>query len=323
MEYLQIIGGIMLLLYSGKYLVDGGVSLAEHLKIPTLIIGVTVIAFGTSAPELIVSANAAFNGHPEIAIGNVVGSNIGNIGLILGLTALIVPIPVNRVYLKIDWPVMMLAGIVLLLMMLDGSVSRGESALLFLMLVAYTIFIVWYSKKTGVPTDLTKGIEEVAQPKFSLAISMVVVVLAIAGLVFGAKFLVIGASSVASSLGISERVISLTIVAIGTSMPELTASIMAAMKKQADIAVGNVIGSNIFNIFGVIGVSGLITPISIEQGVFGFDTVTMLAISILLLLFIFPFQTVYIKRWEGMALLAFYGVYMWMLFSGNTISLPF
>jgi len=308
MEYIEFISGLALLIISGKYIVDGGVSFAQHFKIPTLVIGVTVIAFGTSAPELIVSINAALSGNPEIAFGNVVGSNISNIALVLGLTAVLIPIPVNRISFRVDWPVMMFASILLYVFILNDLISFWEGAILFLILVSYLFFTVRRSRKQ---TNNNNN-----KPAFTLLISIIIVVLSSIGLAFGADLFVDGASSIAGSWGVSKRVISITIVAFGTSAPELTASIMAALKKETDISIGNIIGSNIFNIMAVLGITSMIQEIPVSHIAFSFDIIFMLLVSILLFLFIFPFKTIYLNRVEGMLLVLSYIIYIALVFAG-------
>jgi len=315
MEYLQVIAGLVLLVYSGKYLVNGGVSLAKSFHVSTLVVGITVVAFGTSAPELIVSLNAAISGHSEIAIGNVVGSNIANIGFILALTAIIIPISVNRLSLISDWPIMMFAGLLLYAFLYNNVISVLEGIILLVFLVLFVLWTIRLSKKNP---EVFKEEKEIEAPQYRIPIAIGIVIAASAGLALGADFLVNGSTKIALNFGISERIISITVVAVGTSIPELTASIIAAFKKQPDISLGNVVGSNIFNIFGVIGISATISPINISHDIFNFDIIVMLLISIVLFLFIFPFKTVYLRRYEGISLLLIYIGYIYLVISGNS-----
>ncbi len=316
MAYIQFIAGLIILIFSGKYLVQGGVSIAKFFKISPLVIGMTVVAFGTSAPELIVSINAAISGNPEIAFGNVVGSNIANIALVLAATALLIPIPVHRNSLMNDWPMMMVVFILLYVFILDDVIKFYEGLILFSLLVAYIFFLLRKSKKEGAEVA-----DEAANVKqMGLGISILLIVLSSVGLALGADFLVDGASEIALSWGVSKRVISLTIVAFGTSVPELTASIMAAAKKQTDISIGNIIGSNIFNISVVLGITSMIKSIPVNHLAFSFDIIFMAIMAILLLLFIYPFKTVYLNRVEGGILLSMYVVYMTMLAFGYDFS---
>ncbi|MDO5572063.1 MAG: calcium/sodium antiporter [Bacteroidales bacterium] len=290
MDYIKLIGGLLLLVVSGDYLVRGGVAIASKLKISTLVIGMTVVAFGTSAPELLVSVQAALMGNPEIAIGNVVGSNIANIAFILGLTALVYPLVVSKNSIKIDWPMMMIATILFLFAASNGEISRIEGLSGFMILVFFVIFQIYKSRKENIAS------EEQEIPQIPIWLAIVYIIGSGAGLAFGADFLIDGASNIAKSLGVSERIIGVSIVAFGTSLPELAASLSAALKKETDIAIGNIIGSNIFNILCVIGLTSLIKPINLDWNTFSYDFYWMLAISFLLLLLIIPFWIIMKKR---------------------------
>lgn len=314
MEYLQLLGGLVLLIFSGKYLVKSGVALALHLRLSMLVIGITIVAFGTSAPELIVSANAVISGHPEIAIGNVIGSNISNIALVLAVTSIIIPIPVNRTSLRIDWPVMMLAFVLLYFAMLNGTIQRWESAMFVLTLIGFIIMSLIISRRNQA-LHAEKAAETDEKAAYSIGVAVLIIVASSVGLAVGSDFMVDGASHIARNFGVSERIISITVIAFGTSIPELTASVIAAINKQTDISIGNIIGSNIFNVLAVLGISGLITPIDTSLAVFRFDILIMLLVSVFLFLFIFPFQTVYLKRYEGVALFFIYLVYMALVVS--------
>lgn len=283
LDIAKLVIGLIVLVFSGDYLVKGGVAIAHHYKISTLVVGLTIVAFGTSAPELIVSANAAITGHPELALGNVIGSNIANIALILGLTVLILPMAVAKSTIKHSWPVMLVSAIALYLTMIDGKVGRIEGLLLFICLVLFILSSLKDSKKETAIVDIPK-------PQYPLWLAIVIVLASSAGLALGSRLLVIGASSLAAYAGVSERVISLTLVAFGTSIPELTASIIAAFKKESDISVGNIIGSNIFNVFAVIGITSMLHPIGFQFSDFHSDLIWMFAISILLFLFILPYK---------------------------------
>lgn len=306
MVYAQFLLGLVILIFSGKYLVQGGVSIAKFFKISPLIIGMTVVAFGTSAPELIVSINAAVSGNPEIAFGNVIGSNIANIALVLALTAVLIPIPVNRNSLVYDWPMMGFLFLLLYFFILDDFLNLYEGVILFGLLLLYIVFIF---KKAG--NDDNAVLDEVNNSKtIGWGLAVLMIALSSVGLAVGADFLVSSASEIALNWGVSQRVISLSIVAFGTSLPELTASIMAALKKQTDISVGNIIGSNIFNISVVLGITSMISPIPIDHASFNLDIMFMIFVAILLLLFIYPFKTVYLNRVEGALLFVSYIAYM-------------
>lgn len=276
-----------MLVLSGDYLVKGAVSIASKFKISPLVIGMTIVAFGTSAPELLVSMQAAFKGNPEIAIGNVVGSNIANIALILGVTAIIYPLVVSRNSIRIDWPVMMVSTLLFTWAASDGRISSWEGGLGFAFLIIFTICQIYFSRKNHVHVDDPEG------KTHSILVSAIFIVLSSVGLAMGARFLIEGASNIAFSWGVSERIIGVTIVAFGTSLPELAASISAALKKETDIAVGNIVGSNIFNILSVIGLTSLVKPIPVNWEGFEIDFVVMILFSVLLMLIILPYKQLF------------------------------
>lgn len=307
-DLLYLLLGFVLLFVSGKYLVVGGVQLAKFFKVPTLVIGLTVVSLGTSAPELLVSLKAALSGHPDIAMGNVVGSNISNIALVLGLTALIFPIPVVRKVIRFDWPVMMLVTLLLYVFTLNGYLLRWEGFLLLLVLIAYNFHSIKKGRKDNV-TD-----ENAAQP-MAWYYALLIITASSVGLVYGADWLVKGASGLARDLGISERVISVSIIAFGTSVPELATSVVAAFKKETDISIGNIIGSNIFNIAGILGLTSAITPIPVNEKIITFDDLWMLGIS-MLLFFVMAFKNKQVSRPDGFILIFVYCLYIYFLFQG-------
>ena len=292
---LGILGGVMLY-YGAEFLVKGGVSIALKFKISPLVIGLTLVAFATSAPELAVSIDASLKGHGDVALGNVVGSNICNIALILGLSALIAPLPVNRKLLKLDMPLMMGASLLLLLFFwLSNGVNRWQGAILFAGVVSYTVWSVYSSRKEGVSED--DGGDEVEIKEINTFLSIGLVVAGLLTLVFGAKFFVGCATFVAARLGVPEAVIALTIVAFGTSLPELATSVVAALKHEQDIAIGNVVGSNIFNVLCILGISPMIKPVT-AQGINYLDFGVMLGVALALwLMMIFGKK---ITRTEGL-----------------------
>ena len=274
-----ILGGVMLY-YGAEFLVKGGVSIALKFKISPLVIGLTLVAFATSAPELAVGINASLKGHGDVALGNVVGSNICNIALILGLSALIAPLPVNRKLLKLDMPLMMAASLALLLFFwLSNGVNRWQGAILFAGVVSYTVWSVYASRKEGVSED--DGGDEVEIKEINTFLSIGLVIAGLLTLVFGAKFFVGCATFVAAKLGVPEAVIALTIVAFGTSLPELATSVVAALKHEQDIAIGNVVGSNIFNILSIMGISPMIKPVT-AQGINYLDFGVMIGVALAL-----------------------------------------
>ncbi len=311
MEYLLTVLGFAILVGSGKYLVMGSVSLASYLKISKLVIGVTVVAFGTSAPELLVSVQAALKGHSEIAIGNVIGSNIANIGLVLAITAIILPIPVSRYSIRIDWPVMMGVSLLLLLFARDFELSRIEGIVLILILLIFVVLSVRSSRKKQqlIDEDLHP------KPEKSIFVSLVLILLSCVGLFFGADLLVDNVSIIAADLGVSERAIAVTVIAVGTSLPELVTSIMAAIQKESDISIGNIIGSNIFNILSVLGITALIKPIGISEEFIRVDILWMLGISFLMFVLLRPWKKAFLSRIDGLILLSAYFAYVYVVFN--------
>ena len=301
MDLLFLLGGLVGLLLGGEALVRGAVGAARRLAIPPLLIGLTVVGFGTSTPELLVSVDAALRGVPDIAIGNIVGSNIGNILLIVGLSALIWPIRVTGGTLPRDTAVMMVAAVVLVPLFWLGEVGRLSGAVLVAGLACY---LVWAYRRPG----LDPVIEDAA-PMMPLWRAAVWVAVGLAALMLGAKFLVDGAVAIARTLGVSEAFIGLTIVAIGTSLPELATSLIAAVRRQSEIAIGNIVGSNIFNVLGILGATALIAPIPVAGRFLTFDLPVMIAASVVLtaLLLLRPS----IGRMAGLALLLAYGAYVW------------
>lgn len=309
---LKIIGGIVLLVLGGKYLVKGGVELTKYFKISKLVVGMTVVAFGTSAPELLVSVQAALKGSAAISLGNVIGSNIANVALVLAATIIILPMTVKKQTIKLDWPLMAIAFIMLFVFMYDGYLSRVEGFIFIASLIAYIVIEIRYSlNQSKKSTDKS---EKEEKKEFSIPVALLVIAVSSVGLAFGADILVDGASELAGMLGISERVISISIVALGTSLPELTASLIAAFRKETDISVGNIIGSNVFNVFAILGITAAISPIEFQQSDFFQDLIWMSAIAVFLFISFLPYKKRFIHRYKGVILLATYIVYMVLLF---------
>lgn len=301
-----MIGGILLLIISGDWLVKAGSALAAYFKIPPIIVGVTIISFGTSAPELFVSVNASLNGFSDVAIGNVVGSNIVNIGLVLAISALIIAIPIQWSTIKLDYPFLMLAAFFAGIFMIDLKISRLEGAFLLMAMIIYILIIINSLKKDKVKVEVPANVK-----RWNPVVSLLIIAASCGGLIAGSGFLVDGAVNIASKAGVSERIISLTVVAIGTSLPELTTSVIAAVRRNFDISIGNVIGSNIFNIFVILGLSSVISPLTVNPSTLQLDFWFMLGFSILLGLFFFPLKRPRISGWEGLVfLLAFVGYYV-------------
>lgn len=275
-----IIIGLALLIFGGDWLVDGAVGIAQRAKLSPMVIGLTIVAFGTSAPELLVSIQAALGGNPGIALGNVVGSNIANIALILGVTALIHPIPVAGSTIKIDTPFLLFSTIALTaISYFCGALNRVEGIVGLVMLLIYIGYQIRTTRAANKNADETP---EDSAPAMPIVKSIAYLILGITALKFGAQWLVEGAVTIASSLGVDDRIIGLTIVAIGTSLPELFASIIAARKGNVDLAVGNVVGSNLFNIMCVLCTSCAISPINAIPAGFTTDCLWMLALTCLI-----------------------------------------
>lgn len=316
MPYIFIILGLVFLVLSGNYLVKGGVELANHFKISTLVVGVTIVSFGTSAPELIVSVDAAVTGFSDISLGNVIGSNISNIALILGITVIILPMPVRQTTYSFHWPAMMIATLLIMFCLMndyfvdaDPRLNRIEGSILFILLLMYLYISVKRSRKNN-------SEEVFAKPTMGIWAAILMIVGSCIGLVLGAKGLVNGAAEIAHRMGVSDRVISITIVAFGTSVPELATSVVAAVRKQMDISVGNIIGSNIFNIFGILGIAAIIHPLDkIDTKLVTVDIFWMLGISILLFLSMLPLKTSRIGRFAGLILLLVYISYIALVLS--------
>lgn len=313
LTFIYLIAGLILLVAGAEVLVRGAAKLAAQFGIPPLIIGLTVVAFGTSAPETAVSVQSALNGSGDLAIGNVVGSNIANVLLILGVTALIAPLVVSRQLIRLDVPIMIGASLITYALAWDGSLSRLDGALLFAGIIVYTVFLIISSRRSQSNAaddefEAEYGQHETPKP-YAWAINLALIIAGLALLVGGSHFLVEGAVQLARALGLSELVIGLTVVAIGTSLPELATSVMAALKGERDIAVGNIVGSNIFNLLCVLGLASLLSPsaILVASNALAFDFPVMIAVAVACLPIFFSGYA--INRWEGALFVAFYALY--------------
>ena len=305
----MLILGLATLILGGEFLVRGAVGVAQKFRLSSLVIGMTVVSFGTSAPELIVSVKAALGGNPEIALGNVIGSNIANIALVLGITVLIFPLPVDRNSKIIDWPMMFLASVLFYLFALNGDLSRIEGIILFAILIAFVVFLIWNSRRKS--NKLLEDEEVIIPTPMQFLRSLLFLLIGLVGLYFGAEWLLSGAIDIARHLGMEERVIGITIIAFGTSVPELVTSGVAAYRKETDISIGNLIGSNIFNIMGVIGVTAIVKPIEVGANTLNIDMIWMLAIAAALL----PMMLIgkKINRFKGFLLIGTYVAYIALL----------
>ncbi len=305
---LYFVIGVALLWVSGKYLIKGGVALGQVFRLSPLVIGITVISVGTSAPELLVSIKAAVSGHPDIAVGNVVGSNIANIGLVLGLTVLFMPILIPDNRFRIDSLVMLGVTVIFIALACWGErLSRVDGAVMTGLIVLYVILLLIRSPKEAG----TLTVEE-EKKRWRWWVALTVVVISSFGLALAADYVVLGASGLALSMGVDERVISLSMVALGTSLPELTASLTAIIRKEPDMSVGNILGSNIFNLFGILGVTALIHPLQINREILRFDVVYLLIIAVLLV--ILGRLGRELSRRDGAILLLLYALYIAIIF---------
>lgn len=302
LDYLYVLLGLVGLFVGGEALVRGSVGIAKRMAIPPLLIGLTVVGFGTSTPELLVSVDAALRGVPDIALGNVIGSNIANILLIVGVSALVWPIRVARGTLARDTGVMLAAAVVLVPLFWLGEVTRLAGVLLVAGLVGY---LTWAYLKPG-----PAAVEEVdAAPALPLWRGLAWVGVGLVALMFGARFLVDGSVNIARGFGISEAFIGLTIVAVGTSLPELATSLIAALRRHSEIAIGNVVGSNVFNILGILGTTAVITPIPVADRFLSFDLPVMIAVSLVFVALLLGRPQV--GRVTGALLLVAYAAYVW------------
>ncbi len=314
MSVLQIVifllFGLLFLVLGGDGLVRGSVAIAKRFGVSPLIIGLTIVSFGTSAPELLVSIKASLDGHGSIAVGNIVGSNISNIALILGISSIIFPISISLQILKKELPIMIFVTIIATLFMINGYISRIEGLFLTLSVLLYTFLGYKLSKSTNESIPQESSVAPIKQQNIYLSIAFIVGGLGL--LVVGGNLFVDGAVAIAKIFNLSEAVIGLTIVAVGTSLPELFTSVIAAIKKEADIAVGNIIGSNVFNLLGILGISSLINPIKSSQ----INIVDFAVMNVLGLLLIPLLKTGFkLNRIEGGLLLACYALYVGYLLS--------
>jgi cation:H+ antiporter len=312
MEYVLLIGGLIVLIISGEALVRGAVGVALKFKIPPLIIGMTIVSMGTSAPELLVSLKAALNGHAELAIGNVLGSNIANIALVLGITTMILPITVKRSTAYVDWGIMMLSTVLFYFFILNGTLNWYEGLIFTLGLIAFNIYMFKSIKKTK-PGDEFLDVDVEKTKKSNILFHVFLIAIGCIGLTFGANWLLDGAVKIATDFGVSEHIIGVTIVAFGTSVPELITSVVAAFKKETDISVGNLVGSNIFNLLGVLGITALVQEIPVSLQVMNEDIYWLLGISLL----VFPLMIIgyRINRFKGFLLFVSYSIYIYFVVS--------
>ncbi|SDQ55328.1 calcium/sodium antiporter [Flagellimonas zhangzhouensis] len=305
---LFIVLGLVLLIVGGNWLLKSAVAMSLRLYIPKIVIGMTVVSFATSAPELIVSIKAALDGFPDLALGNVVGSNIANLALVLAITVILGSIDVRKSFYTTDWPVMMLASLVFCgFIYFDGVLQQYEGIILVAMLFAFLIYLLRF-QKTAVEDEMPE--DDVPLPLYKIVLYLGIGGTALWG---GSELLINGAVGMASSFGVSDRVIGITVVSVGTSIPELAASVIAVIKKEKAISLGNLIGSNIFNLLAVLGITSIITPISVvDQGLLTSDIFWMLGISFLILPLVFFPKGLRLGWRDGLVLLAVYVVFVYM-----------
>lgn len=309
LQVVVLIVSIAIVMWGASLLTQGAVGLAERMGIPQIVIGLTIVAMGTSMPELFVSLVSAINDTPDLAVGNIVGSNIFNALAIVGCAAMVAPISILKGTVRKDIPFAMIASITLLLMCLDSHISRVDAAIMFGLFVVYMYFTLRSGQEEQ--PDAESATEDKATAPMKVVKGIVLVIVGLALLILGSSVFVDNASAIARSLGVSEAVIGLTIVACGTSLPELATSVVAALKGNSGIAIGNVLGSNVFNILMILGVTGLVSPMAM-QGITQVDLTVMIVAMILL--WLFSFTRYRIERWEGAFLtLSFIGYLVWLL----------
>lgn len=313
MNTLLILSGLALLVIGGEYLVRASIALSFRFRLSKMVIGLTVVSFATSSPELLVSIQAALDGFSDISLGNVIGSNIANLGLVLGLTALIAPLYIDKDFYKFNWPVMMLFSIALYFILAnDRLITQKEGIGLLLALAIYLYFLIQRARKNRKP-ESTKISDALSHTSYS----KIIIWLIIGGLAlfFGADFLVKGAVSFAIDLGVSERVISITMIAVGTSVPELAASIIAAAKGEKALSLGNLIGSNIFNIASVLGITAIIKPIAVNSDkILSSDMFWMIGFAAILIPLAFIPKKFVLGRYKGLLIFAGYLVFIALAF---------
>ena len=312
MEFLAIIFGLILLIKGGEWLMKAAVSLSLSMRVPKIVIGMTVVSFATSAPELIVSLQSSLSGHSDLALGNVIGSNIANLAFVLAITILISPITVTQSFYKTDWPMMILATLLFIgFLNSDQGLEQWEGACLFILLIVFLVYLILFQKQAvydEAPED-----DELLPLQKTISYFF----LGAVGLWLGSETLVKGAISLANSLGVSERIISITVVSIGTSIPELSASIIAVINKEKAISIGNLIGSNIFNLMAVMGLTALVHPIPVgDLNMLSNDIWWMLGISLMILPLVFLPRKKQLGRLDGLILLILYVCFLWPLLKG-------
>lgn len=311
MSFFLILIGFILLILGGNWLLKSAVSISLGLKIPKIIIGMTVVSFATSAPELIVSINSAVNGYPDLALGNVIGSNIANLALVLGITLLIAEMDVQKSFFTTNWPVMMVASILLFLFLRNDYLISDFEGLIFVLFLIFFLVYLFRFQNQDIIEDLPEDKDLLPTYK-----TFTLFVLGSIGLWGGSEMLITGATDLAITLGVGERLIGVTVVSVGTSIPELAASIIAVLKKEKAISLGNLVGSNIFNILAVVGITSLITPIAaIDHVIYTNDIYWMLLVSMVLPILVLLPKKMQLKRKSGIVLLLIYIAFLYQTIS--------
>jgi len=304
-----LLSGLILLILGGNFLLKSAVSISLKFNIPKILIGMTVVSFATSAPELIVSIKSALIGSPDLAISNVIGSNIANIGLVLSLTILLSPIKTTKDIYKVDWPIMMFASILFFIFLNDRMIKAYEGVILIFLLIGSIAFLIKYQKQTEEDIDLEVVSDE------SISKSILFLILGGFFLYLGSEWFVSGAIDLANIFGVSERIVGITVVSIGTSIPELATSLVALIKKEKGVSLGNLIGSNIFNVFAVLGITSIVSPLILEDlNILNYDIYVMLFFAAIVFPLIFFPKKHILGRLEGLVILSCYFFYIFNIF---------
>jgi len=307
MVYLLLLIGFALLVFSGRILIRSSVAIARRFKLSSFVIGLTIVAIGTSAPELLVSLTGALKGHTDLAVYNVIGSNISNVLLVLSVTALILPIPVKTKTFWPNWTVMFLFSLIVFLFLLDLRFSWNEGLLIFILLIGYVIYSIYRSGKSEHP-DEDRDVNDM-----KLVPALLLIVGSSGGLALGADLLVDNAVILARDFGVSERIISISLISVGTSIPELTTSAIAAFRKQTDISIGNIIGSNIFNLGFVLGITSMVKSLEVNPMILSFDIYWLFGIALILMCMMFIPPKLILSRWKGLVMLSIYLIYLYIV----------
>lgn len=299
--------GLIVLIIGGNLLLKAAVSISLKFGIPKLLIGMTAVSLATSAPELIVSIKSALKGSPDLAISNVLGSNIANLGLVLAVTILFSPINISKSVYKKEWPIMMFSALYFLVVVLDGKITKTEGGILVCFLIMTISALIKFRDKSEIELEI--------ENEDSIVKSLITLIFGGVFLFYGSEWFIDGAISLANSFGISERIIGITVVSVGTSIPELVTSLVAVFNKEKSISLGNLLGSNIFNVFAVLGLTSLVTPLSVvDNNIISFDIYIMLFFAALVLPLIFFPKKYVLGRKEGLIILVFYSLYVVNLF---------